>query len=174
MKKSDIKEMPEYFDYYINLVDDIELLKAFDDSLAEIENLDSELLEQLNGKIYEPGKWTVKTIIQHITDFERILSYRTLLFARGDTNLRQGIDEGLLAVNAKADERKTGEVIAELKHVRQATKALFANFDKEMLFQTGMNWKYEISVLAMGFAIIGHQIHHFNLIREKYYPLAGI
>lgn len=173
MKKSDINPMPEYFDRYINLVGDVELLDAFGESIEQLEMLDFKLLEHLDGKIYAPGKWTVKTLVQHIADFERILSYRALLFARGDENLRQGIDENLLAINAKADKRAVIDLIAELKSVRYATKSLFASFDDEMLRKTGMNWKFEISVLAMGFAIIGHQIHHFNIIREKYYLLAG-
>jgi hypothetical protein len=172
MKKSDISQMPEYFDRYINLVGDIELLDAFDDSLAQLENLDFNLLEHLNGAVYAPGKWTVKTLIQHVTDFERILCYRALLFARGDANIRQGIDETLLAETAKADRRTIESVIAELKSVRLASRSLFANFDDEMLRRMGKNWKYEISVLAMGFSIVGHQIHHLAIIRDKYYPLA--
>ena len=172
MKKSDINPMPEYFDRYINLVGDVELVAAFDESLEQLENLDFNFIERLNNITYAPGKWTVKTLVQHITDFERILSYRALLFARRDTNVRQGIDENLLAETARADERTIENLIAELKSVRQATKALFGNFDEEMLRRTGTNWKFEISVLALGFAIVGHQIHHFNIIREKYYPLA--
>lgn len=172
MKKSDINPMPEYFDRYINLVGDVELLDAFDDSIEQLKNLNFELLERLDGVTYAPGKWTIKTLIQHITDFERILCYRTLLFARGAANLRQGIDEGLLAETAKADGRTIESLIAELKSVRQASRSLFANFDDEMLRRTGMNWKYEVSVLAMGFSIIGHQIHHLDIIRERYFPLA--
>ena len=164
--------MPEYFDRYINLVGDVELLDAFDNSIEQLENLDFKLLEQLDGVTYAPDKWTIKTLFQHVTDFERILCYRALLFARGDANLRQGIDEGLLAETAKADGRTIESLITELKSVRLASRSLFANFDEEMLRRTGMNWKYEVSVLAMGFAIVGHQIHHLDIIRERYFPLA--
>lgn len=163
--------MPKYFDRYINLNGDVELLQAFDESLQKLENFDVEKLKKLDGKIYAPDKWTVKTIIQHLTDFERILCYRALLFARKDSNKRQGIDENLIAENANADSRTIEDIIAELKAVRLASKSLFAGFDDEMLMNTGINWKYEISVLAMGFAIVGHQIHHFNVIEERYFPL---
>ena len=169
MKKSDINPMPEYFDRYINLVADVELSQAFDESIEQLKNLDFKLLEQLSGKIYAPGKWTVKTLFQHVTDFERILCYRALLFARGDINIRQGIDESLLAETAKADTRAIESLMAELISVRHASKLLFANFDDEMLRRTGMNWKFEVSVLAMGFSVIGHQIHHLKIIEEKYY-----
>lgn len=163
--------MPEYFDRYINLNGDVELLQAFDESIEQLEKFDIEKLKRLGGKIYAPDKWTVKAIIQHLTDFERILSYRALLFARKDINKRQGVDENAIAINANADRRETGDLIAELKAVRLASKSLFASFDDEMLMSTGINWKYEISVLAMGFAITGHQIHHFKVIEEKYFPL---
>lgn len=171
LKKSDINPMPEYFDRYINLAGDVELARAFDESLEQLEKLDLDLLRRVDGRTYAPGKWTAKTIIQHITDFERILCYRALLFARGDKNRRQGIDESLLAAEAKADARPIEDLIAELKSVRQAAKSLFAGFDEPMLMRTGINWKHEISVLAMGFAIVGHQIYHFDLIEKKYYPL---
>jgi hypothetical protein len=82
MKKSDINPIPDYYDRYINLVADVELSQAFDDSIWQLNNLDKDLLIKLDGKKYAPGKWTVKEIFQHVIDFERILAYRTLLFAR--------------------------------------------------------------------------------------------
>lgn len=171
MKRSDINPLPEYFDRYINQVADVELLQAFDDSIAVLNHLDIEQLEKLDGKIYAPDKWTCKTIIQHITDFERIFSYRALLFARGDKNTRQGVDENLLAENCRAEARTTADVLAELKAVRLASQALFRSFDEELLRCTGINWKFEVSVAALGFTLLGHQVHHLNIIRERYLPL---
>lgn len=171
MKKSDINPMPEYYDRYINLNGDVELLEAFDESLRQLENFDLEALKKLGNKVYAPDKWTVKAIIQHMIDFERILGYRALLFARKDGNPRQGIDQGLIAETANADRRETEDLIDELKIVRLASKLLFASFDDQMLKTTGISWKYEIPVLALGFTIIGHQIHHFKVIEEKYFPL---
>jgi hypothetical protein len=171
MKKSDINPMPQYFDRYINLVADVELSQAFDDSLRQLDTLDHHLLARLDGRTYAPGKWTVKSIIQHLTDVERILSYRALLFARRDSTTPSEFDENLIAANANADGRTIAELIEELKTVRRASKSLFESVDEDSLRNTGINWKYEISVLAMGFNIIGHQIHHLKVIAEKYYPL---
>ncbi len=190
-KKSDINPLPEYFDRYISLVADVELAEAFDESIEQIENLDVELLKQIGSKTYAPerfagqqnsqisaacflppgDKWTIKTIIQHIADFERILNYRTLLFARKDQTPQPDVDQDLLAANARAEARLLEDLIAELKSVRLATKSLFSGFDNETLMTTGINWKYEVSILAMGFNIIGHQIAHFKVIEENYYPL---
>ena len=163
--------MPQYFDRYINLVANIELSKAFDDSIWQLDKVDRNLLTKLDGKIYAPDKWTIKNIIQHIIDFERILVYRSLLFARREGSIPKSVDENLLAANMNAERRAIDELINELKIVRASTKVMFESFDDEMLLYKGTNWKYEISVLAMGFAIVGHQIHHLKIIEEKYHSL---
>jgi DinB superfamily len=173
MKRSDINPMPEYYDRYINLVADVELSQAFDNSLRQLNELDRNLLMRLDGKKYAPDKWTANGILQHVIDFERILSYRSLLFARQEGSVPQGIDENLLAANMNAEKRSPDELVDELSIVRASTKSMFDSFDDQMLTSRGMNWKYEISVLAMGFSIIGHQIHHLKIIEEKYTPLLG-
>lgn len=94
-----------------------------------------------------------------------------MLFARKEGSTPQGIDESLLAANMDGDKRTVDGLIEELKIVRAATKCMFDSFDSETLLNTGINWKYEISVLAMGFNIIGHQVHHLKVIEGKYFPL---
>lgn len=163
--------MPRYFDYYINLVADEELFWAFDDSIQQLNELNRSVLTRLETKSYAPNKWTVKGILQHIIDFERILSYRVLLFARSEGSVPQSVEEKLLGANMNADKRSIDELIDELKIVRASTNSMFGSFDDEMMQNKGTNWKYEISVLAMGFSIVGHQIHHLNIIEEKYFPL---
>ena len=79
----------------------------------------------------------------------------------------------LLAENMNADRRTIEDLIEELKITKLSTKAVFDSFDDETLLKTGMNWKYEISVLAMGFTIIGHQTHHLKIIKQKYIPLSA-
>lgn len=172
MKRSDINPMPEYFGRYINQVDDVELSQAFDESLQQIENLDLKLLVKIGDKTYEAGKWSVKTIIQHLTDWERILSYRALIFARQAGITPQGIDEQILANNSNAGSRDIANVVEELKLARMASKSMFESFDEQILLTKGIVWKDEMSVLAMGFNIIGHQVHHFKIIENKYFPLA--
>jgi hypothetical protein len=164
--------MPEYFDRYINLVEDVELLEAFDLSIAAIDALDLDLLDSIGTGVYEPGKWTVTGIIQHIADFERILSYRALVYARKAGIVPQSIDENLVAENANVDHRGIRDAVADLRAARVSTRAMFASFDEEMLNTMGLCWKYEMPVLAMGFNIIGHQVHHFKVLAERYFPLA--
>ena len=171
MKRSDIATLPLYFEKYINLVDDLELSQAFDESVKQLDRLDKNLLTKLDGIRYAPDKWTTKETLQHLIDWERILSFRTLLFARKEGSIPQGVDGDLLAANMNAERRSIDGLIDELKFTRLSTKALFESFDDQTMDNTGTNWKYEISVLAMGYTIIGHQIHHLKIIEEKYYPL---
>src|SRR6266496_2090375 len=143
MKRSQINPMPQYYDYYINLVADVELSDAFDRSIRQLNDLDRDRLTGLDGQAYAPDKWTVKEILQHVIDFERILSYRSLLFARGVGSNPQDIDPHLLARDSLSEARTIEALIDELKALR----------------------------LAMGFMMIGHQIHHLKVIEEKYFPL---
>lgn len=164
--------MPEYFDRYINLVDDIELLEAFDKSIADIDALNVNAMSQLNGVRYAPDKWTVKENLQHAIDWERILSYRALLFARREGSEQSGIDENTLAAGMHANDRTIPELLTELKAVRLSTKALYEGFSDEMMAAMGKCWVYDMSVLALGFTMIGHVKHHLNIVDEKY--LAGL
>lgn len=171
MKRSDIKEAPEYFEYYIKLVDDIELRDAFSKSLKQIDAVDIEQLKRIGLKVYAEGKWSVNKVIQHLTDWERIWCYRTLVFARKEGTVPEGLEQEIMADNSNADELPIEQLIGELRAVRFATKAMFDTFNRQILETNCKFYKYEMSVLAMGFTIIGHQLHHFNIIKERYFQL---
>jgi hypothetical protein len=170
MKKSDINPMPQYYDRYINLVPDVELSQAFDDSVRQLDQLDRSWLSRIEDKTYSPGKWTIKDIIQHLIDGERIMAYRALMFARGTRSVA-GFDQDELAENAKPGRRKADDLLDELLSVRRATRALYDSFDDDMLRARGISWEHEISVLDLGFTILGHQVHHLNVIAERYSTL---
>ncbi len=172
MNKSTIQPMPEYFDRYIHLVREEELSDALEKSLRDLKTLDVNLLSSIGMRTYAPGKWTVKDILQHITDTERIFCYRTLRFARKDQTPTAGYDENTFAENASADKRDLDDILEELTLVRMGTLALFKSFDEATLLLKGITWKYEMSVLAMGFTLAGHQKHHLDFMKTNYYPLA--
>jgi len=174
MKRSDIFPLPHYFDRYIQLVEDIELLKGLETALEQFRAYDFTLLEQLGNKAYAEGKWTVKDILQHIIDTERIMGYRALRFARQDTTALPGFDENLFAATANAERRSIQLIASDFIAARQNSIALFKSFDDEMLMQKGIAFKSEISVLALGFVLIGHQEHHFGVIKERYLPLLNV
>lgn len=169
MKKSDIKKMPEHFDEYIQLVANDELLISLQASLLIDKLIDVSLLEKNADYCYKPGKWSIKGILQHLIDAERILAYRALRFARNDKTVLPGFDEAAYGANATFENRTITDLLEELKIVRIATILLYKNFNDEMLLRNGFCFNVEIDVLSLGFAIVGHQEHHFNVITKNYF-----
>lgn len=173
MKISAVPRNPSYFDTYINKVDDLDLVAALDLSLAELEAVDLDSLHRLGDQVYAPGKWTVRDIIQHITDMERVFCYRAMSIGRNDTPVLPGCDEDVYAAHAGANTRPLEQALEELRIVRQGTIALFRTFDEAAMRRTGVMFRSELPVLAVGFILVGHQRHHFGVIRERYFPLLG-
>jgi hypothetical protein len=171
MKKSDIHPMPKFFDRYINLAEDDEIVSSLEKSLSVLEHLNLNQLKSLGDKVYAPGKWTIKDIFQHLIDNERIQTYRALRFSRNDKTVLPGYDENLLAQNTNTIHQSLNSIIEEFKLTRQSSIALYRSFNDEMLLRTGICFQVEISVLALGFQLSGHQIHHLNVIGERYLPL---
>lgn len=173
MKKSTIQTLPQLYDRYINLVEDLTLNVALDKHFANIQNLNVKALEELGSLTYAPDKWTVKEVLQHLIDWERVFAYRAVIFARKEGTIPSGHDENIMAANSKANSKTLDQIIEDFLIVRSGTSSLFRGYDDEDLMTIGQNWNMEISVLAVGFTIVGHQIHHFNMLQEKYLPLLG-
>lgn len=171
MKRSNITPMPEFFDRYINLVEDIDIFVAFEKYAPEKVYQEIEKLIMVNDQVYAPGKWTVKDILQHVIDTERIMSYRALRFSRNDNTVLPGYEEDLFAANTIANKRTIEDLMEEFSLVRQSTELLFKNMSDEMILRSGVAFKSEISALALGFVIVGHAMHHMGVIRERYFPL---
>ena len=171
ISKANITIMPEYFDRYINLVEDNNLNDAFKNSIKDLWILDLDKLTKLHSKTYAAGKWTVNGILQHLSDTERILCAGILRFSRNEDAHIISYNEEAIAANANADDKTVEQIIEELITVRKATYALYRTFDSNDFIKSGINWKHRISVVAMGYNVIGHQIHHLNVIKDKYYSL---
>jgi len=171
MYKHDIDPMPEYFDRYIALADDVPYLDALQISLGELERLPKSDWETLGERVYAPGKWTLKDLLQHLIDTERIFTYRVLAFSRNETQKMLSYDEDAYAKNADANRRTITELLDELKLLRQSTIALYQSFSKEMLLKSGRSFKGHYSVLSIAFMLAGHQRWHFRVVEEKYLPL---
>ncbi len=163
--------MPEYFDRYINLVGDYDVIDALKYYDAHWLKKEKESFVQLGDSVYAPGKWTVKDILQHLIDTERIFAYRALCFARGDTTILPGFDEDSYAAYGQTNLRKLDDLFDEMQLVRNSTIALYNHFTDDMMMREGVSFKKRISVLAIGFLTAGHAIHHLNVIKERYYPL---
>jgi hypothetical protein len=169
MKKSEIKYLPEYFEQFIHLVEDEELIISFYKSL-EIEKLiNCPLLKANADNSYAFGKWTIKDVIQHLIDTERVFSYCALRIARNEQTKWYGFDDPMFCENTKAIWRDINDLLDELICVRRSSIMLFKSFKDEILIRKGKSIDGEINVLTLGFSIIGHQAHHFNVIKTKYF-----
>jgi DinB superfamily len=172
MKRSDIQHMPQFFDRYILLVENIDIIEGLQQTanLFHDETVKQALL-QLGDQVYAPDKWTAKDILQHIIDNERIMSYRALRFARNDKTSLPGYDEELFGANTTANSRTLDDLLEEFSIVRQSTITLFKSFSDEMFHREGISFNQKISPLALGFVLMGHPIHHLKLLKERYFPL---
>lgn len=117
---------------------------------------------------YAPGKWTVKDILCHITDGERVLAYRALRAARNDTTELPGYDQDLFAPNANANNRGIKSLLNEFHTVREATISLFNNLERNTYLNSTVAGGHPLSVRAAGYFIAGHELHHVNVIKERY------
>lgn len=158
---------PAYYQTYIGAVPENDLLEALQNNKKALDPLVLELMTKGNYR-YAEGKWTVKEVLMHLVDTERIFAYRALTFARADNNALPGFDENEYAKHYNADKRTLQHIYGEFKAVRDATALLFQSFDEEMLQRSGTANGKAISVTALGYAIAGHANHHFNVLKERY------
>lgn len=172
MKKEDIQKMPDYFDRYINLSDDLDYIQVLEISLKELENAPVEKWKALGEKVYAPGKWTVKDLLQHCIDTERVFTYRITAIARGDKQQMLPFEEDDYAKNALANRRSVDDLMEEAILLRKATLAMFKSFTLEMLHQVGRGFNgEEYCPLSLAFMLGGHQRWHLGILEERYYPL---
>jgi len=171
LKRSQLEFIPEYYGNYINELDDIELSDALIKYGPELFRNEFSALEKAGDKTYAENKWTIKQIIQHIIDSERVFFYRALCFARGDNTVLPSFDENIYAEMSGSDARDLNDLITEFKSVRESGILLYKSFNNEMLNRTGICYNKKISPAAIGFVIAGHTLHHFNVIKERYIPL---
>jgi len=168
MPNVDLTRVPIFYHNYIGQVKENELaatLHAHQQTLiTELEKIPPEKWDYR----YAKGKWSIKEMVQHLIDAERIFCYRALNFARKDSNALPGFDENEFAQTSRADKRSKNDLIEELTTVQKSTALLFGSFDEEQLNETGVANGWSIYVKAIGFIIAGHALHHRNVLRERY------
>lgn len=168
MKLSDINPKPEYFDRYMNKCDDVSIITAIDTSIREVEQIPVDKWNSIGLKTYEPGKWTINDILQHLIDAERIFIYRALSIARGEKQPLPPFSENDYVTEANASVRSLEELISELLNLHISLLDMYRSFTQEILMRKGKSFAGEYSVADIGFIIPGHQRWHFAVIRDKY------
>lgn len=170
MKSSQLlkTEYSLFYATYINTVSDIDLLEGLQNGLSQMVSFISSIpIEKLEYK-YAEGKWTIKDLLLHLIDAERIFAYRALRIGRGDKTPLAGFEENGYVINAMANSRSIESLLKEFQLVRKSTLELFENFSEEQLAYLGTSSDALLSVRAIGFIISGHQTHHIKVIKERY------
>ena len=159
---------PVYFQTYINYVQEEDVMTAIENQQSVIDNFFDRISEEKSTYAYAEGKWTLKELLQHVIDTERIFIYRALAFARKETQSLPGFDEKTYAANSNANARSWKSLCEELKAVRNTSRLLFENFTDEMLSSSGLANNNPTTVNAIGFILVGHVYHHKNIVETRY------
>jgi hypothetical protein len=159
---------PEYYGLYIPLVQQTNVYDALTETGKEISSFIESIPLQKADHAYAAGKWTVKQVLCHIIDTERIIAYRALRFARRDPQQPLPFEEDNYVANAELQSSSIGDLLSEFEALRRSNYLMFKNFSDNTLRQKGKTHIGETTVLALGFLICGHALHHMRVIREKY------
>lgn len=168
MSNVDLSRVYNYFHRYINLVTENDLEKAFEKHQTDLVSFLKNIPKKKWNYRYAEGKWSIKEVVQHIIDAERVFSYRALCFARKDQTPLPSFDENIFAANAKADERTKKDLIKELKIVQESSALLFTSFDEEQLEQPGIASNNPTYVKGIAYTLLGHALHHKKILEERY------
>jgi len=171
MEKSETKENPAFLTYVYELNKGTKLKEALQLSLKEINNIDIDHLNRIGLKTYEEGKWTIHKILQHLIDWERVWCFRAIIFARGEGTIPVAHDQEIMGANSNANELTIQQLVDELRIVRQSSIYMFESFNQKILDTNCIFFEYQMPLSAIGFTITAHQIHHLNVIKERYLPL---
>jgi hypothetical protein len=168
MTKPHPNDYPPFYETYIKLVSNDPIKHIFNESFLEFKEFVYKIPDSKENFKYELNKWSTKQVFQHIIDTERILNFRALCFARGENQSIPGFDENEYALLADVDNRNLNELKEELIVVRNSSILLFESFNMKMLQRKGLANNTKITVNALGYCIIGHSLHHFNILKERY------
>ena len=161
-------EYPEYYNQYINLVKEGDIISILEEQSTFVQGFLSGITEESGDKTYAFGKWTLKETLGHMIDFERIMAYRFLSIIRGDKQPMPGFDQDEYALKAKFFRRTVKDLTDEKLLVRASNLILFRTTDPLDLMLRGTFNDIEISGRAMLYIIAGHELHHINFIKENY------
>jgi uncharacterized damage-inducible protein DinB len=168
MAKPDLATVPSFYHKYIQQIGEDDLVTALRNNTGEMLSFLSSIPEEKWNHRYAEGKWSIKEMIQHIIDAERIFAYRALCFARGEKASLPGFEEDDYAAASNADKRTKNDLLNELTTVRKSIELLYQSFDKQQLEAFGTANNNPVSVNAIGFIIPGHVKHHLNILKERY------
>jgi uncharacterized damage-inducible protein DinB len=168
MAVKDLSDIPEFYHKYVRLVQEETVLEALKNQGANALRFLENIPDDKWTFRYAEDKWSIKEMVQHIIDTERIFTYRALCIARGEKKSLPGFDENNYAAHSAADRRKKEDLIEEFNIVRHSATALFQSFTDEQLMAKGTANNNPIGVNGIGFITVGHVMHHLAILKERY------
>jgi uncharacterized damage-inducible protein DinB len=168
VNRPDPKEYNAYYGRYISLVPDGDIVQTLESQWPETKALLCTTQDERGEYRYADGKWSIKEVLGHLIDSERIFAYRALRIARGDATPLPGFEQDDYVKTANSDARSLASLIDEFSAVRRANVLMLQNFDPEAWTRMGTASNNPVSVRALAWIIAGHELHHRSVLKEKY------
>ncbi len=162
-------EYPDYYKVYIDQIpDDDNIINVLKAGREKMQSLIKSIPEEKGEHSYAPGKWSIKEVMGHVADVERVMAYRAMCIARGEKKSLPGFEQDDYVASADFNSRSLHDLAEELLHLRDSNISLFKSFNNETLMRQGTANNYDITVRAFMFIIAGHELHHMRILKERY------
>lgn len=171
--RPDTTEYLSYYDKYISMVPDDDILAVLESQMEDTAGFLGTIPESQASFRYAPDKWSIKELVGHVIDGERVFAYRALRFARNDKTPLPGFEQDDYVRYGAFDNCRLSDLASELKSVRQATLFLFKHLDEDAWKRRGVANDDEVSVRALAYIIAGHELHHREILRTRYLSSAS-
>ncbi len=168
MNRPEKEEYAEFYANYVALVGETDIVAALQNQPADLQHLLAGISPEKEIFRYAENKWSVREVIGHLVDGERVFSYRALRISRGDETPLAGFEENFYVANSNFSNLKIADSLEEFSLLRQSNVLLFNNLTEEMWQKTGTASDARISVRALAFIMVGHVRHHAQILRERY------
>ncbi|WP_462408655.1 DinB family protein [Neobacillus sp. Marseille-QA0830] len=168
MKRPNENEYPEYYVPYVQLVPDGDLLQILKENLKQVTELFNNISENDADFRYAPNKWSIKEVLGHMTDTERIMTYRLLRIGRGDRTPLAGFDETIFVTGSEVRQLPVKKILEDFTAVRNATITLVQNMPESAWANVGLANEMEVTARAIAYIIAGHEMHHRNIVTDRY------
>lgn len=168
INRPDTSEYPEYYQQYMDLLPADDVLYTLEKHAVDLQHMFSNIDDRRAEEAYAEGKWTMKELLQHMIDSERIFAYRALCISRGEEASLPGYDENKYAYNSMANIRLLKDMLQEYDLVRRSNLMLFRSFTSEMLDTYGVANGKRVSLRGLIHVMAAHELHHMNILQERY------
>jgi len=168
MRRPEPNEFAPYYNTYVSLIEDNAVMPVLDAQAGDIRGMFSGVPEERGAFAYAEGKWTIKELLSHLIDGERIFAYRILRISRGDKTPIEGFEQDDYIETSNANNRSFADLLDEFDHERRANLLLVKNLTDEASHRMGTASNNPVSVRALVYIMAGHVTHHINILQERY------